>query len=125
MRGPQVAHALAGRRGVPAQHLVGRVEHQVLQRPGVRVAAGRREARRDRAQRVGGEEAERWGFFNRLVAPERLLDEANALARDLVAGPTFANGIISPRKSGVRTSTLQPGAWRRIWRITPTNAEAP
>ena len=38
---------------------------------------------------------------------------------------TFASGIISPRKSGVRTSTLQPGAWRRIWRITPTKAEAP
>jgi enoyl-CoA hydratase/carnithine racemase len=42
---------------------------------------------------LGGEEAERWGFFNRLVAPERLLDEAMALAGELVAGPTFANGI--------------------------------
>jgi enoyl-CoA hydratase/carnithine racemase len=42
---------------------------------------------------LGGEEAERWGFLNRLVAPERLLDEANAIARDLAAGPTFANGI--------------------------------
>ena len=42
---------------------------------------------------LGGEEAERWGFFNRLVAPERLLDEALALAKELVAGPTFANGI--------------------------------
>ncbi|MBV9892171.1 MAG: enoyl-CoA hydratase family protein [Rhizobacter sp.] len=42
---------------------------------------------------LGGEEAERWGFLNRLVAPERLLDEAIALASDLVAGPTFANGI--------------------------------
>ena len=42
---------------------------------------------------LGGEEAERWGFFNRLVAPERLLDEAQALARELAAGPTFANGI--------------------------------
>ena len=42
---------------------------------------------------LGGEEAERWGFLNRLVAPERLLDEAHALARDLAAGPTFANGI--------------------------------
>ena len=38
---------------------------------------------------------------------------------------TFASGIFSPRKSGVSTSTLQPGAWRRIWRITPTNADAP
>jgi enoyl-CoA hydratase/carnithine racemase len=42
---------------------------------------------------LGGEEGERWGFFNRLVAPEALLNEANALARDLAAGPTFANGI--------------------------------
>jgi enoyl-CoA hydratase/carnithine racemase len=42
---------------------------------------------------LGGEEAERWGFFNRLVVPEKLLDEANALASELAAGPTFANGI--------------------------------
>ena len=42
---------------------------------------------------LGGEEGERWGFFNRLVAPEVLLDEAHALAREFAAGPTFANGI--------------------------------
>ncbi len=42
---------------------------------------------------LGGEEGERWGFFNRLVAPDALQAEALALARDLVAGPTFANGI--------------------------------
>ncbi|MBL8287494.1 MAG: enoyl-CoA hydratase family protein [Rubrivivax sp.] len=42
---------------------------------------------------LGGEEGERWGFFNRLVAPEELLGQAQALARELVAGPTFANGI--------------------------------
>ena len=42
---------------------------------------------------LGGEEAERWGFFNRLVTPEDLLTQAKALAADLVAGPTFANGI--------------------------------
>ena len=41
----------------------------------------------------GGEEGERWGFFNRLCAPEALLEQAQAMARDLVAGPTFANGI--------------------------------
>ena len=34
-----------------------------------------------------------WGFFNRLVAPDRLHDEALALAAELVAGPTFAHGI--------------------------------
>ena len=42
---------------------------------------------------LGGEEAERWGFYNRLVAPEALADEAQKLARDIAAGPTFANGI--------------------------------
>lgn len=42
---------------------------------------------------LGGEEAERWGFYNRLVAPESLADEALKLARDIAAGPTFANGI--------------------------------
>jgi enoyl-CoA hydratase/carnithine racemase len=42
---------------------------------------------------MGGEEAERWGFLNRLSDPARLQDDAMALARDLAAGPTFANGI--------------------------------
>ncbi len=42
---------------------------------------------------MAGEEAERWGFFNRLVAPEDLAREARALAAELAAGPTFANGI--------------------------------
>jgi len=42
---------------------------------------------------LGGEEAERWGFYNRLVAPEALADEAQKLARDIAAGPTFSNGI--------------------------------
>ena len=42
---------------------------------------------------MGGEEAERWGFFNRLAAPEAVLDEATKLAKDLADGPTFANGM--------------------------------
>jgi enoyl-CoA hydratase/carnithine racemase len=42
---------------------------------------------------LGGEEGERWGFFNRLVEPTALLAEAQKLARELRAGPTFANGI--------------------------------
>ena len=42
---------------------------------------------------LGGEEGERWGFFNRLCAPEAVLVEAQAMARDLADGPTFANGI--------------------------------
>jgi enoyl-CoA hydratase/carnithine racemase len=40
-----------------------------------------------------GEEAERWGFFNRLVEPDALAAAAQAWASELVAGPTFANGI--------------------------------
>ncbi|MBC7469395.1 MAG: enoyl-CoA hydratase family protein [Ramlibacter sp.] len=42
---------------------------------------------------LGGEEGERWGFFNRLCAPEAVLADAQALARELAEGPTFANGI--------------------------------
>lgn len=40
-----------------------------------------------------GEEGERWGFFNRLVAPEALAGEATALATQLADGPTFAHGM--------------------------------
>ena len=42
---------------------------------------------------LGGEEGERWGWFNRLCSSETLLADALAMARDLAAGPTFANGI--------------------------------
>jgi len=42
---------------------------------------------------MSAEEGERWGFFNRLCAPEELLAEAQALARSLAEGPTFAHGM--------------------------------
>jgi len=42
---------------------------------------------------MGGEEAERIGFFNRLAAPDVVLAEAQKLARELAAGPTFANAM--------------------------------
>lgn len=42
---------------------------------------------------MSGEEGERWGFFNRLVEPARLLEEAQQMARRLAEGPTFANGL--------------------------------
>ncbi|MBL8343270.1 MAG: enoyl-CoA hydratase family protein [Rubrivivax sp.] len=42
---------------------------------------------------MSGEEGERWGFFNRLAAPEAVLAEAQALAAQITEGPTFANGI--------------------------------
>ena len=40
-----------------------------------------------------GDEAERWGFFNRIAAPEVVLGEATALAHDLARGPTFAHAM--------------------------------
>jgi enoyl-CoA hydratase/carnithine racemase len=40
-----------------------------------------------------GEEAERWGFFNRLIEGDALLGEAQALARTLAEGPTFAHAM--------------------------------
>ena len=42
---------------------------------------------------MGGEEALHWGFFNRLAAPEQLAEVSTQLAQELVAGPSFANGI--------------------------------
>jgi enoyl-CoA hydratase/carnithine racemase len=42
---------------------------------------------------MGGEEAERFGFFNRVVASDAVLAEATKLARDLASGPTFANAM--------------------------------
>src|SRR5688500_4358073 len=40
-----------------------------------------------------GEEAERCGFFNRLADPDAVLSEAQRLAAELAAGPTFANAM--------------------------------
>jgi enoyl-CoA hydratase/carnithine racemase len=42
---------------------------------------------------MSGEEAERWGFLNRVVAPEALLPEALNLAAELASGPTFAHAM--------------------------------
>jgi enoyl-CoA hydratase/carnithine racemase len=42
---------------------------------------------------LGGEEAERWGFFNRLAAPDAVLAQARQLAAELAAGPTFGNAM--------------------------------
>ena len=38
-----------------------------------------------------GPEAERWGFFNRLSEPGTVLADAQAFARELADGPTFAH----------------------------------
>jgi enoyl-CoA hydratase/carnithine racemase len=42
---------------------------------------------------MDAEEGERWGFHNRLVSADALLTEAQALARNLASGPTFAHGM--------------------------------
>ena len=47
---------------------------------------------------LGGEEAERWGFFNRLLAPEALLAEAQRLAADLAA-----DGLLGSRAVAAET----------------------
>jgi len=42
---------------------------------------------------LGGEEAERIGFFNRLATSETVLAQALALAAELAAGPTFSHAM--------------------------------
>ena len=42
---------------------------------------------------MSADEGAAWGFFNRIVAPEGILAEAQALARSLADGPTFAHGM--------------------------------
>jgi enoyl-CoA hydratase/carnithine racemase len=42
---------------------------------------------------LAGEEAERWGFFNRLCEPDAVLSEATEMAESLAQGPTFAHGL--------------------------------
>ncbi len=42
---------------------------------------------------MGGEEAERWGFYNRLAAPDAMLTDAQALAATLARGPTLAHAM--------------------------------
>jgi enoyl-CoA hydratase/carnithine racemase len=42
---------------------------------------------------MNGEEAERFGFFNRLASSETVVADAHALAKELADGPTFANAM--------------------------------
>jgi enoyl-CoA hydratase/carnithine racemase len=42
---------------------------------------------------VGGEEAERFGFYNRLVDPEQVVAEATAMAQSLADGPNFGHAM--------------------------------
>jgi len=42
---------------------------------------------------MDGIEAERWGFYNKLSEPENVLADAQALAKTLAEGPSFANSM--------------------------------
>jgi len=42
---------------------------------------------------MDGAEAERWGFYNRVVEPDGLLAEASNLAASLADGPSFAHAV--------------------------------
>jgi enoyl-CoA hydratase/carnithine racemase len=42
---------------------------------------------------MSSEEADRWGFYNRVVAADQVLSEAHMLAKSLADGPTFAHAM--------------------------------
>lgn len=42
---------------------------------------------------MNADEAERWGFYNRVVGADSVLSEAQAMAHTLAAGPTFAHAL--------------------------------
>lgn len=42
---------------------------------------------------MSADEAERWGFYNKVVSRDKLLAEATELARTLANGPTFAHAM--------------------------------
>ncbi len=42
---------------------------------------------------MNADEAERWGFYNRVVTADAVLSEAQAMARTIAAGPTFAHAL--------------------------------
>jgi enoyl-CoA hydratase/carnithine racemase len=57
------------------------------------VGAGRAAELLYTGRTMDGTEAERWGFYNRLSEAEDLLTEAQALAKSLAEGPTFAHSV--------------------------------
>jgi enoyl-CoA hydratase/carnithine racemase len=57
------------------------------------IGAGRASELLYSGRSMDGAEAERWGFFNKLCEPERLLEEAQAMAKSLADGPTFAHAM--------------------------------
>jgi len=57
------------------------------------VGAGRAAELLYTGRSMDGAEAERWGFYNKLCEPGALLTEAQALAKSLADGPTFAHAM--------------------------------
>jgi enoyl-CoA hydratase/carnithine racemase len=57
------------------------------------VGAGRAAELLYTGRAMDGVEAERWGFFNKLCEPDRVLADAQAAARALADGPTFAHAM--------------------------------
>jgi enoyl-CoA hydratase/carnithine racemase len=57
------------------------------------VGAGRAAELLYTGRAIDGTEAERWGFYNKLCAPEVVLAEAQAFAATLANGPTFAHAM--------------------------------
>jgi enoyl-CoA hydratase/carnithine racemase len=57
------------------------------------VGAGRAAELLFTGRAMDGAEAERWGFYNKLCAPDLLLSEAQTAARSLAEGPTFAHAV--------------------------------
>ena len=57
------------------------------------VGAGRAAELLYTGRTMDGSEAERWGFFTKLCEPDAVLSEAQALARRLADGPTFAHAM--------------------------------
>ena len=57
------------------------------------VGAGRAAELLYTGRSMDGTEAERWGFYNKLCAPGELLAQAQALAKTLADGPSFAHAM--------------------------------
>lgn len=57
------------------------------------VGAGRAAELLYTGRAMSGDEAERWGFLNKLCVPESVLADATALATSLAAGPTYAHAM--------------------------------
>ena len=57
------------------------------------VGAGRAAELLYTGRAMDGAEAERWGFYNKLCEPDTVLSEAQALAKSLADGPTFAHAM--------------------------------